>query len=143
MNRRRTVLALLGFMIGALSDGLFIRNGLSLSGPTLLDTYPVIWPVWLVAVLISSFVLEILRGGHLGAIGPSRESVGFSNLPIPLAILLGMVITHTALLIRDITIDTTSHNLWPFEYLFWGVAVGAPAYIGSMLARLILKQARP
>jgi hypothetical protein len=144
MSYRRTVLAFLAFVIGALSDLLLIRNGLSLGGLTVLDTYPALWPAWLAAVLMSSLLLEFWysRGGYADAVGLARESVGPGGLLIPLAMLLGMVVTHTALLIRDVIVDPTSHNLWPFEFLFWGFAIAVPAYIGSMLARLMLNRAR-
>jgi hypothetical protein len=144
MSRRRTSFALLAFAIGALSDILIIRNGLSLSGPTLLDRYPTIWPAWLAAVFVSSLLLEFLhlRRAHADALELSRESDGLNSIFVPLAILLGMVVTHTALLIRDVIVDPTSHNLLPFEYLFWGGAVSVPAFVGSALARL-LNRARP
>jgi hypothetical protein len=144
MSYRRTVLAFLAFVIGALSDLLLIRNGLSLGGLTALDTYPALWPAWLAAVLMSSLLLEFWysRSGYVDADGPARESADPSGLQIPLAMLLGMVVTHTALLIRDVIVDPTSHNLWPFEFLFWGFAIAVPAYIGSMLARLMLNRAR-
>jgi hypothetical protein len=144
MSYRRTVLAFLAFVIGALSDLLLIRNGLSLGGLTVLDTYPALWPAWLAAVLMSSLLLEFWysRSGYADADGPARESADPSGLQIPLAMLLGMVVTHTALLIRDVIVDPTSHNLWPFEFLFWGFAIAVPAYIGSMLARLMLNRAR-
>jgi hypothetical protein len=141
----RIAVALLAFVIGALSDVLLIRNALSLSGPTLLDTYPAIWAVWLAAVLVSSFLLEFAysysRSRHADLVPTARESIGSSDLLIPLAILLGMVVIHTTLLLRDVIVDPTSHNLWPFEYLFWGFAVVVPAFIGSILARLILHRA--
>jgi hypothetical protein len=144
MSYLRAAAALLAFVIGALSDVLLIRNGLSLSGPTLLDTYPAIWPAWLAAVLVSSFLLEFAhsRSGHANLVPPAREFIGSSDLLIPLAILLGMLVTHTVLLLRDVIVDPTSHNLWPFEYLFWGFAVAAPGYIGSILARLMRDRAR-
>jgi hypothetical protein len=139
----RIAVALLAFVIGALSDVLLIRNGLSLSGPTMLDTYPAIWAAWLAAVLVSSFLLEFAysRSRHANLVPPAREFIGSSDLLIPLAILLGMIVIHTALLLRDVIVDPTSHNLWPFEYLFWGFAIVVPAFIGSMLARLMLHRA--
>jgi hypothetical protein len=141
----RIAVALLAFVIGALSDVLLIRSGLSLSGPTLLDTHPAIWAVWLAAVLVSSFLLEFAysysRSRDADLVPTAREFIGSGDLLIPLAILLGMVVVHTTLLLRDVIVDPTSHNLWPFEYLFWGFAVVVPAFIGSILARLILHRA--
>ena len=51
--------------------------------------------------------------------------------------MIGLTITHTIVLIRDVTIDPTTHNLLPFEYIFMWIAVGVPAVAGSMLARAI------
>jgi hypothetical protein len=138
----RTIVSLLAFAIGALSDVLLIRNGLSLRGPTLLDKYPIIWPAWLAAVLVSSFLLELAYSyGGRADVPRARESIGSRGPLIPLAVVLGMVIMHTVLLLRDVTIDPTSHNLLPFEYLFWGFVIAAPAYIGSILARVVLNRA--
>jgi hypothetical protein len=143
MRNRITAFALLAFVLGALSDVLLIRNGLALGGRTLLDRYPVIWPVWLAFVLVCSFLLELgLRYSPTAYSGRPASALAHGTLVIPLAILLGMAITHTVLLIRDVIVDPTSHNLWPFEYIFWGFVIVAPAFIGSLLARLILNRTR-
>ncbi len=62
----------------------------------------------------------------------SLDSLG---LLIPCAIILGVTLTHTIVLIRDTAIDPTTHNLLPFEYIFVWIMVGIPAIAGSMLAR--------
>jgi hypothetical protein len=62
----------------------------------------------------------------------SLDSLG---LLIPCAIILGVTLTHTIVLIRDTAIDPTTHNLLPFEYIFVWIMVGVPAIAGSMLAR--------
>jgi hypothetical protein len=59
------------------------------------------------------------------------------GLLIPLVIVAGQTITHTVVLIRDVTIDPTTHNLLPFEYIFAWIAVGIPAVAGTLLARAI------
>jgi hypothetical protein len=56
---------------------------------------------------------------------------------IPLAIVAGLTLTHTIVLIKDVAADPTTHNLVPFEYLYAWIAVGIPAFIGSALARAI------
>jgi len=56
---------------------------------------------------------------------------------IPLAILAGLTLTHTIVLVKDVTADPTTHNLVPFEYLYAWLTVGIPAFIGSALARAI------
>jgi hypothetical protein len=118
---------LIAFALGATSDVWLIRNGLSNYGATLLDRLPVIWPVWIAAIFLCSFLLDLAL----------RRSGNSRPLLIPLATLLGMIVTHTVLLIRDVIADPTSHNLWPFEYVFWALTVAAPAYLGSLLAFLV------
>lgn len=130
MTYRPSVSELAAFIVGALSDVFLIRNGLAYGGLTLLDKYPVLWPCWLAFILVSAFLLDFWarrsRGTDLAT--PAR------GLHIPLALLLGMVVTHTALLIRDVIADPTSHNLWPFEYLMWGLVVWTPAFVGALLS---------
>ena len=48
---------------------------------------------------------------------------------------VGVSVAHTIVLIRDVTIDPTIHNLLPFEYIIAWIIVGLPALAGSMLAR--------
>jgi hypothetical protein len=131
MRYRAPVLAIFAFAIGALSDIFLIRNGLSYSGPTLLDRYPILWPVWLIFIFACTYLIESRRRA---AGGESQASYVFGPAT---AIWLGAMVTHAVLFIRDVTTDTTSHNLWPFEFLFWGIVVAAPAYGGSLLARRI------
>ncbi len=89
--------------------------------------------------LLCSFALDFKercpRGGSLD----SRWIANFDSfgLLIPSVIVIGQTITHTIVLIRDVTIDPTTHNLLPFEYIFAWIAVGVPAVAGSMLARVI------
>ncbi|HXP04111.1 MAG TPA: hypothetical protein VN808_08325 [Stellaceae bacterium] len=56
---------------------------------------------------------------------------------IPLAIVAGLTLTHTIMLVKDVAADPTTHNLVPFEYLYAWITVGIPAFIGSALARAI------
>lgn len=126
MRYRVTIFAVAAFAIGALSDILMIRNGLAYGGPTPLDKHPALWPVWLAFIFVCSCVLDF-------NLPPGR---GFL---IPLSILLGILASHTALLIRDVVTDPTSHNLWPFEYLFWGIVVAVPACLGWLLSFLVAK----
>jgi hypothetical protein len=44
-------------------------------------------------------------------------------------------IAHTVVLIRNTTIDPTTRNLLPFEYITRWITVGLQALAGSMLAR--------
>ena len=37
----------------------------------------------------------------------------------------GALVTHLNLFIRDVAADATSHNLWPLEFLFWGIVAAA------------------
>jgi hypothetical protein len=118
--------------MGAISDVLLIRNGLSYAGPTRLDRYPAIWPAWLAVIFLCSFLPEFQvrrsHEGHGDPTGGGDASAGSGGVRIPLAILLGALTTHTVLLIRDVIADPTSHNVWPIEYLFWGVVIAIPFF---------------
>jgi hypothetical protein len=96
---------------------------------------------WLGPLLtvLGSFVLGFKRKHPRGA-GPAPRwiaSIDSLGLLIPSAIVTGQTITHTIVLIRDVTIDPTTHNLLPFEYIFMWIEVGVPAVAGSLLARVI------
>ena len=54
---------------------------------------------------------------------------------IPSALLIGLTLSHTIVLARDVINDPTTHTLLPFEYIVAWLAVGLPALAGSMLAR--------
>jgi hypothetical protein len=133
MRLASTVYALIGLVIGALSDVFLIRNGLSYGGPTLLDKIPILWPVWLAFILLCAFLLE-WQGRS------SQEKNSAYIIPGPaLAIWLGAIVTHAILFARDLILDPTTHSLWPFEFLFWGIVVAVPAFLGWLLARTIFK----
>ena len=137
MRLRLSDVVFAALAIGALADVLMIRNGFSSNGPTLLDELPILWPVFLALIFLAAFACEFTRRRLEGAAG---EAIGF--LSTPLAILAGTFVTHTLLLVRDVIADPTSHNLWPLEYVVWGLVVAAPAYVGSILARVTLKARR-
>jgi hypothetical protein len=98
--------------------------------------------IWLMLLLpfLCSFALDFkwrhLRGGSPtpGAWLAAFDSRGFL---IPSAIVIGLTVTHTTVLIRDMMIDPTTHDLLPFEYVFAWITVGVPALAGSMLAHAI------
>jgi len=95
--------------------------------------------IWLAALLafLCAFVLAF-KPKHRGSSVPKLiASIGSSSLLIPSVIVIGQTITHTIVLIYDVTIDPTTHNLLPFEYIFMWIAVGIPAVAGSMLARAV------
>jgi hypothetical protein len=129
MRYRPAALALLAFALGATSDIVLIRNGLSYYGPTLLDRYAVLWPAWLGSIFIFTFLIESRRRAAGG-----ENQFRYVSGPA-LAIWLGVMVTHVILFIRDVAADPTSHNLWPFEFLFWTIVVAVPAFGGSLLAR--------
>jgi hypothetical protein len=89
--------------------------------------------------LVCSFILDFKGRNPRGGSRAPGWIANFDSfgLLIPAAIVIGQTITHTIVLIRDVTIDPTTHNLLPFEYIFAWVAVGVPAVAGSMLARAI------
>ncbi len=96
---------------------------------------------WLGPLLafLCSFALDFKRRGPRGESPAPGWIAKFDSLAllIPAAMVIGLTVTHTIVLIRDVTIDPTTHNLLPFEYIFAWVAVGVPAVAGSMLARAI------
>jgi hypothetical protein len=69
------------------------------------------------------------------ALGRARRQA--RAVVIPLAIVAGLTLTHTVVLVKDVAADPTTHNLVPFEYLYAWITVGIPAFIGSALARAI------
>jgi hypothetical protein len=92
-----------------------------------------------VFAFLCSFTLDFRRKQPRGG-SPAPgwiASLDSFGLLIPSAILIGLTITHTIILIRDLIIDPTTHNLLPFEYIFGWVTVGIPAVAGSALARAI------
>jgi len=145
MRNRPSAYELLAFAMGAISDLVLINNALAYGGGKLLNKYPVIWPIWLILILLCASVLEfqIWRARSIkadpnapAATSTSRDS---SGVRIPLAILLGAFTSHTILFIRDVIADPTSHNLWPLEYAFWGIVLAAPSFFGWSLARMYVK----
>jgi hypothetical protein len=89
--------------------------------------------------LLCSFALDFKgRSPRAGSRAPGWIAKFDSfGLLIPLVIVIGQTITHTVVLIRDVSIDPTTHNLLPFEYVFAWIAVGVPAVTGSMVAHAI------
>ena len=97
----------------------------------------VVWLDLLFAFLCSlalCFNRRPLRGENR-TLAPWLAEFDSSGLLIPLAMVVGVSIAHTIVLIRDVTIDPTTHNLLPFEYIIAWIIVGLPALAGSMLAR--------
>jgi hypothetical protein len=95
---------------------------------------------WLIALaaFLCAFALDFKRrppGGRTQASGGGLAALDARGLLIPLAIVTGLTITHTVVVIRDATLDPTTHNLLPFEYLIVLVVVGIPALAGSLFAR--------
>lgn len=112
-----------------------------------LGSHAAVSPFWLTLVLLflCAFALDLEARRSRGESSPPPhpatllESLDSYGLLIPLAILLGLTIAHTIVLVRDITIDPTTHNLMPFEYLISWFMAGIPAFAGSILARVVSK----
>lgn len=129
MSRKAIALLVAGFAIGALSDFFLITNGWSHSGETPLDKYPLLWPIWLAVLFLAAAGLEGL---------PARQAPSARFPAAALAIALGALVMHAVLFMRDVAADPTSHNLWPFEFLFWGIVVAVPVLLGWLLARVVV-----
>lgn len=56
------------------------------------------------------------------------------TLRITAAVWAGMLVPHTLVLIREISADPTSHNLWPFEYALLCL-FAVPALLGAVAGR--------
>jgi hypothetical protein len=97
--------------------------------------------VYLVApvlALVCAFALNF-KGQDSAGKGPAPgawlrdlDSRGFL---IPSALVIGLTVSHTIVLIRDVIKDPTTHTLLPFEYIIAWLTVSLPALAGSMLAR--------
>jgi len=59
------------------------------------------------------------------------------------SIWVGTLVTHAILLIKDVIADKTTHNVWPFEFVFWGVVLAVPVFLGILLAALIARMRKP
>jgi hypothetical protein len=76
----------------------------------------------------AQIVLLFLVGGILGAVSPSK----------PLRIGLFAVILLPLAAFAEMAVDSTSHNLWPFEfviYAFYGAVVAAGAALVQKIRR--------
>jgi hypothetical protein len=128
-----------GVAAGALFDLFALRDAFAYSdrhwrGGHAID------PLWLSVFLlvVCSFVFSLKSSREISRPHPSASllsSLDRHRLLVPLAILLGLTITHTIVLLRDVSVDPTSHNLLPFEYLIAWIVAGIPALVGAMLAR--------
>lgn len=98
--------------------------------------------VYLVApllALVCAFALNF-KGQNQGSAEKSPtpgwlRALDDSGFLIPWSLGIGLTVSHTIVLIRDVIIDPTTHTLLPFEYIFAWLIVGLPALAGSMLAR--------
>ena len=99
--------------------------------------------VYLVApllALVCAFALNF-KGQNQGLAGKSSapgawlRDLNSSGFLIPWVLGIGLTVSHTIVLIRDVIIDPTTHTLLPFEYILAWLTVGVPALAGSMLAR--------
>jgi hypothetical protein len=85
-----------------------------------------------------------MRTHHLAAeywvlvallLGPLILNFGARRtLAISAAVWVGMAVTHTIVLIREVSADPTSHDLLPFEYIMLCV-LAIPALLGAAIGR--------
>ena len=99
--------------------------------------------VYLVAPLLAllcAFALNFKgqdSAGKSPAPGAWLADLDSRGFLIPSALLTGLTLSHTIVLIRDVINDPTTHTLLPFEYIVAWLVVGLPALAGSMLARAL------
>lgn len=97
--------------------------------------------VYLVApllALVCAFALNFKgqdSAGKSPAPGAWLRDLDSRGFLIPWALGIGLTVSHTIVLVRDVIIDPTTHTLLPFEYIVAWLAAGLPALAGSMLAR--------
>ena len=97
--------------------------------------------VYLVApllALVCAFALGFKGQASAGkepARGAWLRDINSRGFLIASALVIGLTLSHTIVLIRDLINDPTTHSLLPFEYIIAWIVVGLPALAGSMLAR--------
>jgi hypothetical protein len=96
--------------------------------------------VYLVApllALVCAFALNFKgqdSAGKSPAPGAWLRDLDSGGFLIPSALVIGLTLSHTVVVIRDMINDPTTHTLLPFEYVIAWLTVGLPALVGSMLA---------
>jgi hypothetical protein len=120
-NFTMSVRVAFAFAAGALFDLFVLRDAFSYRDRGLPFSHATTGQVWLALafLFLCAFILNLR----------ARASV-----LIPAVIVLGMTAVHTIVLIADISIDPTTHNLFPIEYIFAWATVGIPALAGALLA---------
>ena len=97
--------------------------------------------VYLVAPLLALVCAFALNFKGQGSAGKSPapwawlRDLDSDGLLIPSAMLIGLTLSHTIVLIQDVINDPTTHTLLGLEYIVAWLTVGVPALAGSMLAR--------
>jgi hypothetical protein len=140
MDRSRIAIRLaIALVAGALVDLFGLRDAFAYNDRDWLGSHALtLFWLTLAFVTVVAFVLNLTGGDSSADPGTPRawhRSLDAHGLLIPFAILLGATVARTVVLVRELIIDPTSHNLLPFEYLIAWIVVGIPALIGSMSAR--------
>jgi hypothetical protein len=136
---------LVAFAAGALIDLFALRGAFPYGDRNWLGGHAIVIPFWFMLALLFfwTFVLDLEvrrlprendRPRRPVSLAATLDSYG---LLTPFAIALGLTAAHTTVLVRDMLVDPTTHNLLPFEYLVSWVVIGIPAVIGSLLARAV------
>jgi hypothetical protein len=128
------VAALAGLGCFALSVSLFpSANGHTLYGHPLIR-----WFAWILAHIRfqPTMLAFLIAGMALGAVQPRFWPVlAASTMVLP-------CLLNTINLVHDTSLDPTSHNLWPFEFVMLGI-LGFPAIPGAFFgSRIRMKYAR-
>ncbi len=117
MKRKTKILAILtGVLVGAISCWFNPYSEMTLLGV----------PIWMLmsgGALIGAFLITILRGGS-----PWTNALFVS---------LGIILAVISRIVYDVTFwDPTSHNLAPFEVIYFGFIAVCSSSIGAFLASL-------
>ena len=85
--------------------------------------FPVLKNSWEALQLIPTIILLFGVGSALGFIRPTNWLILGSStvLLFPLAAILEMAV------------DSGSHNLWPIEFVLYGILIAGPALVGAFL----------
>jgi hypothetical protein len=102
------------------------------------------WPYWQVPYVQVSLPDTLLAPGLLVVGGACAAAVVARVRALPVFAIVGAAPPAVVLarIVREVALDPTSHNLWPFEVVLAGMLGAAVALAGVALGRVIAKATR-